>query len=393
MPINYQQAAEQIRAMGEHAQGRAEHKRALLEEARRLLAEFAGQLDELRSAAEQARRFDPYLRCAVPVSQRLDTSHGSPPPSASYVLLAADGSQINPDRHDAVEFGAINVGAIRMYPGEAPRELVQSRLLLDDDLYDNKKPLSDNDVAIWRDLEERRMLFDLALQDRTNSQPVVTLTDGPLQLFGQGQDSRFFKARLDEYLSVLRDLAGLGASAAGYVDKPHSDYLVALLELMALKKTNELSQAGKLRPLWPVCDIELLEDLLEPGQRSAVLALSAPEPQPFTDELALHFFYLNVGRPGHAQLARVEIPRWVAEDDGLTDLLHAALLSQAAQMGARPFPYILHRAHEIAVVRLDEKDQIESMIQAELRRQGVGTGEKSSKQSAKDLQGRTRMKP
>ncbi len=186
-------------------------------------------------------------------------------------------------------------------------------------------------------------------------------------------------------------MAGIHTAVAGYVDKPRSDYLTAALELVLLDRAGQLSQAGKIRDLWPVRDIDLLGDLVQPGRRSAVFQLRSSAAQHFSGELALHYFYLNVGREGKAHLARVEIPRWVAQDAGLIDLLHAALLDQCAQMGVRPFPYVLHRAHEVAVVRLEEKDQIENMIIAELHRQGVEVGEESGKQSAKDLPGRKRM--
>ncbi len=190
---------------------------------------------------------------------------------------------------------------------------------------------------------------------------------------------------------MLRDLAVLNTAVAGYVDKPRSDYLTAALELVLLDRGGQLSQAGKIRDLWPVRDIDLLGDLLGPGKRSAVFQLRSAAGLHFSGELALHYFYLNVGRAGHAHLARVEIPRWVAQDPALLNLLQAALLDQSAQMGPRPFPYLLHRAHEVAVVHPEEKDQIEAMIAAELRRQGVEVGEESYKQAAKDLPGRTRM--
>ena len=391
MPINYQQAAEQIHALGEKARSREVWLQELRAEARRLFEELAGELDYLRDLAVRAERLNPRLRCAVPLEERLDAALGVATPDGPFVLLAADGSQINPDRHGAVEFGAINVGAIRMRPGVAPRELVVSKLFFGEELYDNKRPLTEADLAIWRDLEERKMLFAMAREESESGLRVATLTDGPLELYSMEQDTEFFKQKLEEYLSILRELSGLRAAAAGYVDKPRSDTLVALLELAVLERNGELSQAGRDRPLWPVRDRDLLLERLQPGQRSAVLELRSPAGQRFTGQLGLHFFYLNVGRIGRAQLARVEIPRWVALDRELLDLLHAALLVQAAQMGARPYPYILHRAHEVAVVHLDERDQLESMIQAELRRRGLDVGEKSNKQTAKDLEGRTRI--
>jgi hypothetical protein len=59
-------------------------------------------------------------------------------------------------------------------------------------------------------------------------------------------------------------------------------------------------------------------------------------------------------------------------------------------MGSRPYPYLLHRAHETAVVTLDDREQVTQMIALELRRRHVEVGEVSQKQGSKDLGGRTR---
>jgi len=50
----------------------------------------------------------------------------------------------------------------------------------------------------------------------------------------------------------------------------------------------------------------------------------------------------------------------------------------------------LHRAHETAVVKNEEKQQIENMLAMELRNHDEEMEEGSYKQSAKDLKGRTR---
>jgi hypothetical protein len=60
-------------------------------------------------------------------------------------------------------------------------------------------------------------------------------------------------------------------------------------------------------------------------------------------------------------------------------------------MSHAPFPYILHRAHEIAVVTHQEKEQIDQMLALSIRNNGGEVGEVSGKQSAKNLPGRTRM--
>jgi len=86
----------------------------------------------------------------------------------------------------------------------------------------------------------------------------------------------------------------------------------------------------------------------------------------------------------------VEIPRWVVDEREQLNLLHAVLVEQCRMMGSKPYPYLLHRAHETAVVKNEEKQQIEQMLSLELRRNNEDVEDGSFKQSAKDLQGRTR---
>ncbi len=392
MPINFQQAVQQIRQMGKSARQRAEALEALRELARRLLREHSGQEAELQDLIERAGRMNPHLRCGKPALGRLDAALETIHAPAGAAVLAADGSQINPDRHSAVEFGAINVGSICLRPGQPPRETVESKLLFYEDLYVDQAPLTEDIVALKRDLAERKMLFELAEPLRTGGHAVVTLTDGPLELYGEDQNSALYRESLNDYLAVMRRLAASGAGAAGYVDKPRSSYVVNLLELTLLEQRETLDKAGREHPLFPVHDEDLFAGMLQPGQRSAVYALHSSSAARFSGELSLHFFYLNVGRAGRPHLARVEVPLWVVEDVDLLALVQTTLVEQSRQLGARPYPYILHRAHEVAVVSFEEKDQLETMIQAELRRQGVEPGEISNKQATKNLEGRTRLK-
>jgi len=151
-----------------------------------------------------------------------------------------------------------------------------------------------------------------------------------------------------------------------------------------------LAEIRKHHPLRGVTDINLYSRLLDVGERSPVFAIQSQSARQYTGKLALHFFYLNVGRPTHPWLARVEIPAWVAQNPIMLNDLQAVLVNQCQVMGARPYPYLLHRAHETALVSLDEQEQVTQMIVLELRRRGVTVGEKSYKQSNKDLPGRTR---
>jgi len=389
MPVNFQEIRLQIKEMGRQA---PEHERVLKNKrliAQELLQTNASRLEELCAVVEQATTANSGLRCALPVSETLTHTTFAPPLPLPLTLLSADGSQINPDRHDAVEFGVINVGAIRLLAGsaQAPQEITRSTLLYGDSLRSSAgAPLTEEYVALLRDLFERKLLVELAVKEPL---PVVTLTDGPLELFREPNEAPEFQKLFQEYQDVLRRLAGQGVVTAGYVDKPRADLVVRLLELVM--PGIELEQVMRTRPLRFVTDGDLFQQRLAPGERSAVLAIQSSSSRHFKGALALHFFYLNVGRPEHPWLARVELPAWVAQDAGLLNLLHAALVTQCQQMGSHPYPYALHRAHEVALVSYAEKQQLENMIAGEYLRLGIPAGERSQKQTIKNLSGsRTR---
>ncbi len=83
---------------------------------------------------------------------------------------------------------------------------------------------------------------------------------------------------------------------------------------------------------------------------------------------------------------RVEIPAWVAQNAAMLDILHGILVRQCQIAGNIPYPYLLHRAHEIAVVSRDEKEQLERMIAQELLKHGIKPGRQSAKGRFKDTQ-------
>lgn len=399
MSIDFQQVYQKIREIGATARERKQTLEERRKHARFLLELHADSLDALRERVEAARQVDPALRCAVPLNERLDTH--LPPPSVpqNAVLIAADGSQINPDRHAAVQFGLINVGAITLQRNswQTPQIFTESRLLFDQELLTaSGNPLTEGLVALRRDLRERAALDDLAASFAPD-RPVITFTDGPLELWGNagGEEGQEYADALQEYLGVLARLQARGVVTAGYVEKPGSGLVVRLLELMEIDLTKP-EEVRAMHPLRGITDRWLFGErktpLLRPGERSAVFRIQSRSEPHYRQGLSLHFFYLNVGTEGHPWPVRVEIPRWVAEDGEKLGWLHAILVEQCRMMGARPYPYLLHRAHECAVVSLEEKHQIEQMLLAELRRAGEDTDEGSYKQSAKDLEGRTTFK-
>lgn len=303
-----------------------------------------------------------------------------------FTVLAADGSQINPSRHARVEFCVINVGVVKMVrgSGKAPQIHTQSQLLDYDSVFlPGGGMISEGMVALKRDLREREALVELAGELQP---PAISMTDGPLELYREPQETQEFSNTLDRYLEVLGQLRGQDLMTLGYVDKPGSDLIGRLLELVQLSDEELEAYNQQHRRYAGVNDINLLSDLLQhPGDRSAVFAIYSQTALKFRGDLGLHFFYLNVGQSSKPHLARVEVPAWVARDRDLMGILQAVLMEQAGIMGTRPYPYILHRAHEVAIVTMPEHQHVEEMIVAEFQRRGIPLDEQSYKQYHKDL--------
>jgi len=396
MPINYQQIHVRIKEIGAGARERRKTMEERRKKARDLLTAYASELDFLRAKVDSAKQADANIRCAYPLDESLASSHPAPGEASDAVLIAADGSQINPDRHAPVQFGLVNVGAISMKlnSGETPEIFTESELLYGDDLLPNGIPMSDGMVALRRDLAERKKLDDLS---KTFKGQVVTFTDGPIELWGaKGEDANAYAEFIQKYLTTLSRLQTRGVITAGYVDKPSADLVVRLLEIASapVGRDNISTNLRDYHPLRGVSDRWLFgerrDPLLGPGERSAVFGIQSSSEKNYKGALSLHFFYLNVGTDGHPWPVRVEIPKWVADDKTGLDLLHSVLVSQCRMMGSKPYPYLLHRAHETAVVKMEEKQQIEQLLTLELRHNNEEVDDGSYKQSAKDLPGKTR---
>lgn len=387
MALDFQQIRAQVIEMGEKAPDRAKHFRALREQALKTLIENAQKNQFLRDKVQTALTFNSNLRCAFPKDETLNQAFQLPPLTDGITVLAADGSQINPDRHASVDYCLVNVGAIQMCYGSAisPLTTVRSRLFYDEQMYTSSGRVTERLVALRRDLRERQLLVELAVGQQL---PIITLTDGPLELWvgREGEaEAKEYEQHFKDYLKALQQLHQNGISTAGYIDRPRGDLLVRLLEI-AMLPLDDIDKAGRgFHPLRGIADAELFLDLLPPGERSAIFGIQSRNAGKYTAELALHFFYLNVGRDSdHPYPVRVEIPAWVAENTQMLNDLHAVLVQQCQILGNRNYPYLLHRSHEVAVVTQDEKKQLENMIALEIQNRLGKLSNVSQKQGSKN---------
>jgi hypothetical protein len=231
-----------------------------------------------------------------------------------------------------------------------------------------------------RDVREREILAELA---KRAVGPVITLTDGPIELFVRSQVQSREEAFKKRYFGALKRLRQREAITAGYVDRPRTALLTNLLEIAP--REIQPKDANEQNILSGLLDTDVLEKVIKPGERSAIFGMLTRSSREYRDEFGLHFFYLNVStREDKPILAKVDLPAWVVASPEMVDALHAALVSQCLIMQSSRHPYVLARADEIAVVSLKDREKVTDMISQALISRGLAVIEKSPKQLGKD---------
>ncbi len=406
MPLDYHTVYRQINRFAEGAKAFYERQAADAAAVRETLLAWAEKGGALTERVMEAVRLEPHWRSAMPGDEPLAAAVPPPGDAAARVsaalVLAADGSQIEPDPHAGLYYALVNVGMVMMAHDLTPRTHITSELWSPADLANQRLQ-----VGLQRDLRERQALAEAAevlageaapspdreafFADAPTDRAIVALTDGPLELWGAKDDpTGAFRAALAAYLRHLRTLARLDTLSAGYVDNPRANLVVHMLALAALE---DVPRAEDLRAIHHgefafqgVTDRMLFSALLAPGERSAVFGLVSQSREDYSEALALHFFYLNTSPdPQAPNIARVEIPAWVAQDAEAVATLHAVLLWQSRRVPHTAYPYVLHRAHEVAVVRREDRQAVETWLRQALLDHGIQPPLPSAKQRLKNM--------
>jgi hypothetical protein len=392
MTLELNQVAPQIKAMGQSLDQQMAHHQETVQTAQNLLQQFSTQFTALAERIERAEKVQARQRFdwvgAAPIGEALAESYPLPNGPHRLTVIASDGSQILPDRHGIALYYLVNVGGIiyRHGSGRKP-DIYKPRPLLcyqPEELFDERGQLiTPGEVNVKRDLAELEALAALApAYARDAGEPVVTLLDGQLSLrvidlpFDRQQECQ------EAYIEMLNQLRESDALLAAYIDRPRSTFVGALLHLASLPPAGITEENLRHNPFRYLTDTDLF-DFLPPGQRSAIFAVRAKGAEKYEQAgHAVHFFYLNVGRPDVPNLVRVEIPAWLAAQPPLVNTLHAAIVRQARLNNG--YPYVLARAHELAVISGEERQAVETMLAVEMRRHGL-TPTLSAKQYNKTL--------
>lgn len=125
----------------------------------------------------------------------------------------------------------------------------------------------------------------------------------------------------------------------------------------------------------PLRDTTLWSTQLKPGQRGPLWRSNARILDLYEDQ-QIYFCYIHVG----AEIARIEVPSWVAQDKNMFDRSLGLMLGQVQK--GYGYPVAIAEAHNQAVVKGGDKARFFSLLERQMIRAGlknVGTSYKEAR--------------
>jgi hypothetical protein len=196
--------------------------------------------------------------------------------------------------------------------------------------------------------------------------------DGSLILWPLESETEAFREEsLRRLHAVLEGTRELGEAIIGYISQPGSRDVINSLRVFQCPHevaNCDLYCPKRLSPLpeflAPACagteritDADLFLQILEPGERSPVFGSRSQILKQYPPAHSIVFFYLHTGR----EVARVELPSWVANDPELLARTHAHCFDQARKGDG--YPVALAEAHEQAIIRNPEREAFFQLLE------------------------------
>ncbi|MBI3590500.1 MAG: DNA double-strand break repair nuclease NurA [Candidatus Melainabacteria bacterium] len=307
--------------------------------------------------------------------------------SQPHITIATDGSQINPSAHEFTGASLINIGLVSIpYFNSGIPVLLSSEPTTYNSseeinpVYPSENIQEEDLISYERTLKEIEGIVELAKKYVAYKIPVVALLDGTLihwhiEKFSSAFTERFIK----RFSDALHELKSLDIPIASFLSNSRSNDLINMLrifncpyEKVNCKKHCASIESGKLpcnpSPDYkPVLDRRLIEkhfniNNTEAGTRTILFKSNSNILNYYSDDLKVYFFYINTG----TEVARVELPAYVAKNYKLLDLLHNAIALQC-KVGFG-YPVTLSEAHLMAVVNKNDRQVFYDLVKEHLLR-------------------------
>lgn len=258
-----------------------------------------------------------------------------------YSILAVDGSQIYPDRHQGISCFLINIGRAQFCYGEP-----ESKVILDSKPFvispqDESNIISTQIVDCYRAQYELKLGFEYSKEISTDI--FCFLTDGSLIFYQlETLDNENKNKFLASYLSILDLFFKNKIFISGYISNPRSKEIIKLI--------SPASQKFEF-----ITDADLFLQILKPFERSAVFASKIDIVETYQMHSKIYFCYLHTG----SEIARIELPFWIVQENQ-TDYVLGMILDQIIKGSG--YPIALSESHEQAVVRAVDREYFYELL-------------------------------
>lgn len=375
MAVEFEQLTGQIKELANAAATRRENAAQLLDQLLAKLGRHATNWKQIDLAlAQVVEKVDAQkYRACRPLTQNEPLNRGisAETPPARATFISVDGSQTMPSRHQSYPYFLINVGGIIYERGaDTPPEIFGKPQLYfhgDDETGDTDFVAAA--VSVRRDMAEIETLARVVWENRTAAAPILAILDQRLQYWPIGvNESAAQDDAVKRWVDAMITMQQCGAWLAGYIERPETSAVITLLFTLDYGTPDFRPERVVERP--QLTDAALFRRVLRPGERSCVFEIvnNSTNYARFREQRQeICFFYYRP--PGLGDIARVDVPRWAAQQPEVVDQIHALLDDQCSQLGS--YPYILTRADEVAVVRGEDRDYLDRLVQSELLRRNV----------------------
>ncbi|NJL86950.1 MAG: DNA double-strand break repair nuclease NurA [Leptolyngbyaceae cyanobacterium SM1_1_3] len=420
--LDLMKIAQQMQGISDHLTREAAAARLRIEKAEQLLHQIQPRQAERVAQLNQWR--DRMIFTAAEPVESLATRATLAIAAAAHSVIATDGSQISPSHHEIAYCYLINVGRIGLHYGQGRHPLLDSLpevIYRPEDLHVSRqwgigpeewmgyrrtvseavvlaelgKALSAEEVPAkieektrTEEAEEAALTGQLSLLSAKAASktlpPKLAMVDGSLiywflePLPGEARD-RILQPILDAWEQLYQERIPL----VGYLSASRSGEGLNFLKLEScpypepncLSYCAERSDPPPCQVFEPLRDVALWSTLLEPGQRSPLWRSSAEILSQY-EHHTIYFCYVHVG----SEVARVEMPRWVATDTALFESALSIVLAQVQK--GYGYPVALAEAHNQAVVRGGDRARFFALLEQQMIRSGlrnVGTSYKEAR--------------
>ncbi len=376
----------QMQGISQHLTLEAAASRQRLDLAQQLLAAAHAQQAQLLQRQKQWR--DRLLFTAgVPV-EPLNTCIDLPVPPAMHTVIATDGSQIAPNHHEIAYCYLLNIGRVMLHYGQNRHPLLDSLpevFYRPEDLYISRQwgIRTEEWMGYRRTASEATVLAELA-GIAPMSLPTLAMVDGSLIYWFLEQLPEAAREQiLPQIIDAWDQLQDFGIPLMGYLSASRSGEALNFLRLQACPHEvpdcitycpNQLEKVP-CHVLDPLRDTALWTIQLQPGQRSALWRSSARIIDLYGAH-AIYFCYVHVG----TEIARIEVPAWVAEDAAMLERSLGLMLAQVQK--GYGYPVALAEAHNQAVVRGGDRARFFALLEQQMIKAGlknVGTSYKEAR--------------